>query len=1686
MIYIFDKNDQFIQSYTDYEENTYKRVLPNGEWTFVFETPINYLFEKGNKVGLYDKDDNFRLFVIDSIEEDDEIDQAQVTCLNDYLTLDNTYIEDKRIRNGTCQEALIKLLEGSDYSPGYIEVEGNHNINYYFTSRLSGLNEILKLWHGELDTRIEKDGNNIVKKYIDIKLRIGKETNLRCTYDTNLTSLKRIILEDKFYNTIYGFGKALETEGGGYSRKLTFDDVEWRTPNNPLTKPLGQKFIQDSESVKKWGVHTGEYHNDKIEVQSELLEATYKALLKNLNPKIMYKSTIKDIREIEGFEHYQFSNGDTIYILNEDKDLTITARITEESYNIKNTDEINIVLGDHYLSLTDDDENINIKDVVDSIIKDTQINVNDTNFPNTLPSIPTVAAIGGLDTIGVNWSIEAKTYYTYEVYASKTKGFNPTFNQLVFKGQASRYIHECKPKETWYFRVRCVNSHGYTTDFSTEVEASTMKIKDGTTWIENGAIGDALIGTLRADRAWIGKIQAQYINLLEIKVGDENNPTFHIDSYARLYGNFESLSIQSNSVATDETVVNKMNNAITQSVSYTNSQIQLVNNEIQLKASKDSVTAINTKFENMEFNVRNLALNTNRYITEGSFTDMKIEQEPFKRSPGKNVILSLDVELDNVVATGSERRRVGAEFYIEYMDDSIVYYGCWIPLSSNPKSINERISTGGAILEKPIKSISSLGMYIQGVTGGTVRIGRPKVEIGTKPTGYSTNEKDIDKIIEGIDIGVRNLLRDSKKERTTTRFLEIYVRDILETHIGKEICVSFDCKINEGGTSRPLKLYPYQHNGISIEDKYYFTPTSNYKRFSFKTRVIDWGLNNTNYSRGSIGFYDDEGDNNYTVKNIKIELGNKPTGYTESPEDTQQQIDDIGEEVKVTKKEMAQIKTKYNEINSSVESLETIEMESRKVQSFRYIRDYLCGSSENGGNHLVELQIWANNINIAQGKTLSCSTNASHIHVGTNGEYSDPGQYVTFGSDTWEYLELDLEAVIHNIDMVKVWHYYEDRRKYNHKLAVSADGVNWHFLFNSTRQGTYTENPEGRTYIINESNTETRLTIAEEKITKDAIINVVKESKTNGIDTFVTGTKFEQTKDDFLYKFENSGKPNELINSNFTEGDRGWHFEATEADVFVEYSPSYNGNENPGCYSLYLGLWTGNGVGFARQIFKPRNRRLQVFTVGGMYHYTNVRVEREEPYPLAYIYLVIVNKDGSREYYNQDDVMRNHTNIGWDTHQRTFYRPEAKEIDWIEYYVFKRSTSGQFRITNLDFHEGHEHRKWRPSGEIYSNTTKIDGEGIEIIHNNGAKSRFSHEKIEFTASNGNATLRIKDGGLNMFTATNNEMCGFVKPSQIKQDWYNGVSISTYASGDYITLGHSTSADETTWSSLPSILIAKHDNFDQGNYWEGTNFVNQKVLLRTRTHLKNILDIDPVGRIELYANSNTPHLIYNSTDNKLCFMGDNELILGIREGEFNRTILKIIESPYERIQNYHHWNFNNWTMWNMQTAHTLSAQSKQLRAKTKDINDIYGVYSMTDGEIRYTCRETQSIGNTGVNLESRTIQEDRTLLIELPQILAENIESAYHINISKISWGDYRIVEKTPYYFVIESNVDNFQFTYEIVGKQLFNKTRNAIIASNQYGYSDAPEDVEDAKVVFEEDNGQIGENTYWRLYMKDK
>jgi hypothetical protein len=155
-------------------------------------------------------------------------------------------------------------------------------------------------------------------------------------------------------------------------------------------------------------------------------------------------------------------------------------------------------------------------------------------------------------------------------------------------------------------------------------------------------------------------------------------------------------------------------------------------------------------------------------------------------------------------------------------------------------------------------------------------------------TALSTLQQTADGLtlrLDNIQVGGENLLDNSERALFTDRFLEIGTKDALQDYIGREIVVSFDMKLGEGGISRGIRVYPYQNNGVSIKDSATFTPTTEWQRFVIKTTVKDWGIVDESYTPGGIAWYDHAGANSYAVRRVKIELGNMASDWCPSISD---------------------------------------------------------------------------------------------------------------------------------------------------------------------------------------------------------------------------------------------------------------------------------------------------------------------------------------------------------------------------------------------------------------------------------------------------------------------------------------------------------------------------------------------------------------------------------------------------------------------------------------------------------------------------------------------------------------------------------------------------------------------------------------------------------------------------------
>lgn len=116
-----------------------------------------------------------------------------------------------------------------------------------------------------------------------------------------------------------------------------------------------------------------------------------------------------------------------------------------------------------------------------------------------------------------------------------------------------------------------------------------------------------------------------------------------------------------------------------------------------------------------------------------------------------------------------------------------------------------------------------------------------------------------------------------------------------------------------------------------------------------------------------------------------------------------------------------------------------------KLNSVRYIRDCINGSTGNSNSHWVELQAIYNGTNVAYGKTVTGTSaqNASYPYTRiTDGDIT-PTTYATTDAVGLQCITVDLTQA-YALDEISVWHYWADGRTYySNTMYTSSDNSTW-------------------------------------------------------------------------------------------------------------------------------------------------------------------------------------------------------------------------------------------------------------------------------------------------------------------------------------------------------------------------------------------------------------------------------------------------------------------------------------------------------------------------------------------------------------------------------------------------------------------------------------------------------------------
>lgn len=230
---------------------------------------------------------------IDRVHDDDGAPETQAVCINSVNETWDDWLDDKR-PSGSVSVALASILADTRWEVGTCDQGGTASRIFYHESVREGLAGIIETWGGELETLIVHDGAGIVSRRVGVRAKRGNQNSAkRFTWTKDLVSVKRSVASDNPKTRVYGYGKGVETEGGGYGRRLTFGDING-----------GKDYVEDAEATTVWGHPDGEggilpavasYVNEQCEDAAQLLQETQDYLEQVKEPKVTYTASVIDL-----------------------------------------------------------------------------------------------------------------------------------------------------------------------------------------------------------------------------------------------------------------------------------------------------------------------------------------------------------------------------------------------------------------------------------------------------------------------------------------------------------------------------------------------------------------------------------------------------------------------------------------------------------------------------------------------------------------------------------------------------------------------------------------------------------------------------------------------------------------------------------------------------------------------------------------------------------------------------------------------------------------------------------------------------------------------------------------------------------------------------------------------------------------------------------------------------------------------------------------------------------------------------------------------------------------------------------------------------------------------------------------------------------------------------------------------
>ena len=345
-LFLFNNDEKLIGTVSPLEgiQNEEINKIQTIECTVVYSE----LIEKASYIGHKDYSDNriFHLYKIDHVTKTSTTDVKIVGVHTFFDDMESDgYVKDFRPTNRELVGVLTTILDGSRWQLGTINIQRRYTGNFYYVTRKEAISKLIEATQIEIKPRLEFSRGKISGRYLDVFTRLGARNGKVFVHGRDLLTVSEKKSQGAIYTAVVGRGKGEETDTGGYGRRISFKDVEWRrTSGQPVDKPVGQEYVEIPAMTKLYGFEKGTKPRIKIvEFQDEtdkekLLRLSYEWLEKNSRMQVEYSAKVLNVGNLE--------LGDTVGIFNPKLGIKYETRVFKVKRNLVDNKLTEFGIGD--------------------------------------------------------------------------------------------------------------------------------------------------------------------------------------------------------------------------------------------------------------------------------------------------------------------------------------------------------------------------------------------------------------------------------------------------------------------------------------------------------------------------------------------------------------------------------------------------------------------------------------------------------------------------------------------------------------------------------------------------------------------------------------------------------------------------------------------------------------------------------------------------------------------------------------------------------------------------------------------------------------------------------------------------------------------------------------------------------------------------------------------------------------------------------------------------------------------------------------------------------------------------------------------------------------------------------------------------------------------------------------------